>query len=80
MPEGYILAALCRLLLMSESTGDRLFRQIADTWLGPVKDDPLDDYAEYAGREEKKTTLDDTYPDWRKIMKFHFDLPCSSHI
>lgn len=27
---------LCSLLLMSESTSDRLFRQIADTWLGPV--------------------------------------------
>jgi hypothetical protein len=27
-------AARCGLMLMSESTSDRLFRQVADTWLG----------------------------------------------
>lgn len=50
--EQPIPAALCGLLLMSEGTSDRLFRQIADTWLGPVEDDPLDDYDRYASREE----------------------------
>ncbi len=44
--------ALRGLLLMSESTSDRLFRQIADTWPGSVEDDPLDDYDRYASREE----------------------------
>ena len=43
--------ALCGQLLMSEATGDRLFRHIADTWLGPVEDDPMDDYDRYASRE-----------------------------
>lgn len=52
--------ALCGLLLMSESTSDRLFRQIADTWIGPVEDDPLDDYDRYASREEAAI---DIHPD-----------------
>ena len=56
-----IVAALCGLLLMSEETNDRLFRQIADTWLGPVEDDPLNDYDQYAGREESKNLLDKDY-------------------
>ncbi len=34
----------CGLLLMSEETSDRLFRQIADTWLGSVEGDPLGAY------------------------------------
>jgi hypothetical protein len=51
--------ALCGLLLMSEETGDRLFRQIADTWLVPVEDDPLNDYDRYASREEAR----EDYPD-----------------
>lgn len=61
--EQPIPAALCSLLLMSETTGDRLFRQIADTWLGPVEDDPLDDYDRYASREEGKQALDRAYLD-----------------
>jgi hypothetical protein len=56
--EEPIPAALCGLLLMSEMTGDRLFRQIADTWLGPVEDDPVDDYDRYASREEAKDALE----------------------
>lgn len=59
--EEPIPAALCGLLLMSEGTGDRLFRQIADTWLGPVEDDPLDDYDRYASREEAKGVIDKAY-------------------
>jgi hypothetical protein len=61
--EEPIPAALCGLLLMSESTSDHLFRQIADTWLGPVKDDPLNDYDRYASREDSKTVLDRDYLD-----------------
>jgi hypothetical protein len=61
--EKPIPAALCGLLLMSESTSDRLFRQIADTWLGRVEDDPLDDYDRYASREDSKTVLDKDYLD-----------------
>ncbi len=59
--EEPIPAALCGLLLMSESTSDHLFRQIADTWLGPVEDDPLNDYDRYASREETKNVLDSAY-------------------
>ncbi|MBN1311374.1 MAG: hypothetical protein JXB30_08130 [Anaerolineae bacterium] len=54
---------LCGLLLMSETTGDRLFRQITDTWLGPVEDDPLDDYDRYASRGEAMESFDKAYPD-----------------
>jgi hypothetical protein len=55
-----IPAALCGELLMSEATSDRLFRQIADTWLGPVEDDPLNDYDRYASQEEaREDYLDD---------------------
>jgi hypothetical protein len=61
--EQPIPAALCGLLLMSETTGDRLFRQIADTWLEPVEDDPLDDYDRYASREEIANNLDPSYDD-----------------
>ncbi len=61
--EPPIPAALCGLLLMSESTSDRLFRQIADTWIGPVEDDPLDDYDRYASREEAANTFDKAYLD-----------------
>jgi|GEM_PF-6019292 len=50
--EAPIPAALCGLLLMSEVTSDKLFRQIADTWLGPVKDDPLNDYDRFACQME----------------------------
>jgi hypothetical protein len=56
-----IPAALCGLLLMSEETNDRLFKQVADTWLGPVKDDLLNDYDQYTGREEAAVSLDKTY-------------------
>jgi hypothetical protein len=48
---------------MSETTGDRLFRQIADTWLGPIEDDPLDDYDRYVSREEAACLLDRAYLD-----------------
>jgi hypothetical protein len=58
-----IPAALCGLLLMSEETSDRLFRQIADTWLGPVEDDLLDDFDQYSIRKESKTVLDRDYVD-----------------
>lgn len=51
---------LCGLLLMSEATSDKLFRQITDTWLGPVEDDPLDDYDRYASREETHEILGNT--------------------
>lgn len=54
---------LCGLLLMSESSSDHLFRQIADTWLGPVEDDPLNDYNRYACREESKDVLEKDYLD-----------------
>jgi hypothetical protein len=52
-----IPAALCGLLLMSEETSDRLFRQIADNWLGPTDDDPLNDYDRYVSREETANIL-----------------------
>ncbi len=39
--------------------GDQLFRQIPDTWLGPVEDAPLDDYDRYASREEAAGSLDE---------------------
>ncbi len=58
--EKPIPAALCGLLLMSESTSDKLFRQIADTWLGPVEDDPLDDFTEHASREESTSSVGKT--------------------
>ena len=61
--EEPIPAMLCGLLLMSEETSDRLFRQIADTWLGPIEDDPLDDYDKYASREEAADSLDEAYLD-----------------
>ena len=59
--EKPIPAVLCGLLLMSESTSDHLFRHITDTWLGPVEDDPLNDYARYASQEDSKTVLDKDY-------------------
>jgi hypothetical protein len=59
-PEEPIPAALCSLLLMSEATSDRLFRQITDTWLRPTEDDPLDDYHCYASREEASGLLNDS--------------------
>src|SRR5689334_13360843 len=61
--ETPILSALCGLLLMSETTNDRLFRQIADTWLGSVENDPLDDYDRYASRKESEIVLDKDYLD-----------------
>ncbi len=61
--EEPIPAALCGLLLMSETTSDHLFRQIADTWLGPVDDDSLNDYDQYSSREESKNVLDKDYLD-----------------
>jgi hypothetical protein len=61
--EEPIPAALCGLLLVSESTSDHLFRQVADTWLGPVMDDPLNNYDRYASREDSKTVLDKDYLD-----------------
>ncbi len=61
--EEPIPAALCGLLLMSESTSDHLFRQIADTWLGLVKDDSLNDYDQYASQEDSKSVLDKDYLD-----------------
>ena len=56
--EEPISAVLCGLLLMSEATSDILFREAVDTWLGPTDDDLLDNYAEYASREEAKTMID----------------------
>jgi hypothetical protein len=53
-----IPAALCGLLLMSEATSDKLFRDITYNWLGPTDDDPLDDYDRYASREESGGSLD----------------------
>ena len=50
--------ALNGLLLMSEATSDKLFRDITDTWLGPTDDDPLNDYDRYASREESGGSLD----------------------
>lgn len=47
--------ALLNVLLMSEATSDQLFRQIADTWLGPADDDPLNDYDRYASQVENGT-------------------------
>ncbi len=61
--EEPIPAVLCGLLLMSESTSDHLFRQIADTWLGPVEDDLLNDYDRYASQEDSKAVLDKDYLD-----------------
>lgn len=61
--EEPIPAALCGLLLMSESTSDRLFRQIADTWLGPVENDPLNDFDQCASREEADRSLEEAYLD-----------------
>ena len=61
--EKPIPTALCGLRLMSESTSNHLFRDIADTWLGPIKDDPLNDYDRYASREESKDVLDKDYLD-----------------
>src|SRR5688572_4640705 len=61
--EEPIPAVLCGLLLMSETTSDHLFRQIADTWLGPVEDDPLNNYDRYASQEEAKDMLDKAYLD-----------------
>jgi hypothetical protein len=61
--EEPIPAALCDLLLMSESTSDHLFRQIADIWLGPMEDDPLNNYDRYASQEDSKTVLDKDYLD-----------------
>ena len=61
--EHPIPAVLCGLLLMSETTGDRLFRQIADTWLGPAEDDPPDDYDRYASSTEAEDVLDRAYLD-----------------
>lgn len=55
--EKPIPAALCGLLLMSEETSDKLFRQIADTWLGRIENDPLNDYDRYVSREEATSTL-----------------------
>jgi len=61
--EEPIPAALCGLLLMSESTSDHLFRQIADTWLAPIHDDLLNDSDRYASREESKGVVDEAYLD-----------------
>ena len=46
---------------MSEETRDHLFRHIADTWLAPVKDAPLNNYDRYASQEDSKTVLDKAY-------------------
>jgi hypothetical protein len=61
--EQPIPKALCGLRLMSESTSNRLFRDVVDTWLGPVKDDLLNDYDRYASQEDSKTVLDRDYLD-----------------
>jgi hypothetical protein len=61
--EEPIPAALCGLLLMSESTSDHLFRRIVDTWLGPVKEVPLNDYDRYTSQEDSKAVLDKNYLD-----------------
>ena len=61
--EGPIPTVLCGLLLMSETTSDHLFRQIADTWLGPVEDDPLNNYDRYTSQQETAASLDKTYLD-----------------
>jgi hypothetical protein len=51
------------LVRLSKSTSDHLFRQIADAWLGPVEDEPLNDYDRYASQEDSKTVLDKDYLD-----------------
>lgn len=55
--EEPIPAALCGQLLMSETTSDKLFRQISDTWIGPLLADPLDNYDEYASQEEIQSSV-----------------------
>ena len=61
--ETPIPTALFGLRLMSESTSNHLFRDIADNWLGPIKDDPLNNYDRYASQEDSKTVLDKDYLD-----------------
>jgi len=61
--EEPIPAALCGLLLMSEETSDWLFRQIADTWLGSVEDDPMNDYDRCASQEEVVNVVNRAYLD-----------------
>jgi hypothetical protein len=56
-------SAICNQLLITEETSDRLYRSIIDTWIGPIEDDPLDNYAEYSAREEAKNSLDKAYLD-----------------
>jgi hypothetical protein len=56
-------SAICNHLLVTEETSDRLYRSIIDTWIGPLEDDPLDNYAEYSAREEAKHSLDQAYLD-----------------
>lgn len=58
-----IPAALCGLLLMSESTSDRLFRQIVDTWIEPIESDPHDNESRVASRQESADILNKTYMD-----------------
>src|SRR5574341_1929281 len=55
--------AICNQLLITEETADRLYRNIIDPWIGPIEDDPLDNYAEYSAREEAKDALDQAYLD-----------------
>ena len=61
--ERPIPAALCGLRLMSEGTSNRLFRDVVDNWIGPIKDDPLNNYDRYASQEDSKTVLDKDYLD-----------------
>ncbi len=37
---------------------ERLFRQITDTWVRPIEDDPLNDCGQHASHEETKDVLD----------------------
>ncbi len=55
--------AICNQLLITEETSDQLYRNIIDAWIGPIEDDPLDNYAEYSAREEAKNSLDKAYLD-----------------
>lgn len=56
-------AAICNVLLMTEESSDRLFRNIVDTWIGVVEGEPLNNSDEYVSREEAKYLLDTAYLD-----------------
>lgn len=55
--------AICNVVLMTEETAERQFKDVLDTWLGPTQDDPLNNYDRYASQEDSKTVLDKDYLD-----------------